>query len=206
MSININETANLILQKILELEQDFQQNKGIILTESDLHCLLFHKLYSLFSHHKKTSDFNIFGSPLHSEITFLNENGKLFYKPDITIIEPENYSIIHSISEVEIKNDEIYYKPTGSKKFEFGGSSIIIELKFCRDEKGITNITSYKRDLTKIRKIKKLVEKKGSNKVLGILAIFNKTDIETEEFEKFIQRNDGQNDIHVKYYTGKVKI
>lgn len=168
--------------------------------------MLFHKLYNLFNHKEKTFDCEIFGSSLHSEITFFNENGKLFYKPDITIIEPKNYSIIHSISDVIIKNDEFFYKPTASKKFSFGGNSIIIELKFCRDGNGISKIRRYQEDLRKIKKIKKLVEKNNGNKVYGILVIFNKTDKKTEELEKFIQKNDRRNDICVKYYTGKVKI
>lgn len=198
--------VNEILEKLHLLENEFQNNQGIILTESDLHCLLFHKLYNLFNHKEKTFDCEIFGSPLHSEITFFNETGKLFYKPDITIIEPKKYSIIHSISDVIIKNDELFYKPTASKKFSFGGNSIIIELKFCRDGNGISKIRPYQEDLRKIKKIKKLVEKNNRNKVYGIIIIFNKTDKKSEKFENFIKKNDGRNDICVKYYTGKVNI
>ncbi|MDK2978300.1 MAG: hypothetical protein PWP52_1014 [Bacteroidales bacterium] len=204
--MNFTEIRDQILVKLSDLEREYQQNKGIILTESDMHCLLFRKIYDLFDHSQNTFDTFIQGSPLHSEITFFNEKGKLFYKPDITIIKPDNYSIIHSISDVIIKDEEIFYKPTASKMFSFGGDAIIIELKFCRGEKGISKIRPYQEDLRKIKKIKKLVEQNSSSRMYGIIAIFNKTDKKSGEFEHFLGKNYSKNDIHVRYYTGKVEV
>ena len=43
----MKEIINNILKKLDDLELDFQNNKGIILTEYDLQCLLFHKIYDL---------------------------------------------------------------------------------------------------------------------------------------------------------------
>ena len=190
------------MEKLDELELEFQRNQGIILTEYDLQCLVFHKIYDLFDHHQETFDYHIKGSPLHAEIKFFNESGKLYYRPDITIIKPQNYSIIHSIAEFVIKDDEIKYKPTSSKEFEFGGDSIIIELKFCREKNGIAKIDSFKADLSKIKKIKRLVERDSISKVYGIVAIFNKTDKKIEKLQDFI--NLSEYDIKIKYYTGKV--
>lgn len=196
-----------ILQKLTELESEFQSNKGIILTESDLHCLLFRKIYDLFLHNVPTFNSEIKGSPLHSEIKFFNEKGKLEFSPDITIICPENYSIIHSIAEFVIKEDKIVYKPTSSKEFEFGGDSILIELKFCREKTGIKNISSFKRDLSKIRKIRKIVKGKDSKaNIYGIIAIFNKTDNKSEEFDKFLKYHQCEQDTLIRYYTGNVSV
>jgi len=200
----MREKYEQILEKLSEIELDFQENKGIILTECDLQCLLFHKIYELFAHNQETFNPQIKGSPLHSEIKFFNENGKLFYQPDITIINPDSYSIIHSIEDFTIKDDRIKYKPTSSKEFEFGGDAIIIELKFCRTKNGITKVGSFKDDLRKIKKIKKLVERNSQSKVYGIVAIFNKTDYISEEFDKFIKSHSANSDILVKYYTGKL--
>ena len=192
-----------ILEKLNELELDYQENKGIILTEYDLQCLLFHKIYDLFVHNQETVDSHIKGSPLHSEIKFFKENGKLFYRPDITIITPKDYSIIHSIAKFIIENDRIKYKPTSSKEFEFGGDSIIIELKFERKRSGITRVDSFRKDLEKIEKLKELIERNQQSKVYGIVAIFNKTDNKSKKFDEFIQSNNLNSDIKVKYYTGK---
>jgi hypothetical protein len=194
-----------ILEKLRELELEFQINQGIILTEYDLQCLVFHKIYDLFEHDQETFNPHIKGSPLHAEIKFFNENGKLYYRPDITIIKPENYSIIHSIAEFVIKDDKIKYKPTSSKEFEFGGDSIIIELKFCREKTGITKIDSFKADLRKIQKIKRLIERDNRSKVYGIVAIFNKTDKRIDKLQNFINSSEFDNDIMIKYYTGKVE-
>ena len=202
--MDMKEIFNDVIKKLKELESDFQENKGIILTEYDLQCLLFHKLYTLFEHNKETFDSHIKGSPLHTEIKFFNENRKLFYRPDITIIEPQNYSIIHSIAEVTIKNDgTIQNKKTPSKGFEFGGNSIVIELKFFRGKNGITGIENIKSDFEKIEKIKSLVERNGQNKVYGIVAVFNKTDKGKRKCIEYIESIDAESDIVVKYYTGK---
>jgi len=201
--MNMRNKFEEILGKLSELELDYQENKGIILTEYDLQCLLFYKLYDLFEHNQETFDPHIKGSPLHSEIKFFDENGKLYYQPDITIISPNNYSIIHSIAEFTIDDTKIKYKPTSSKEFEFGGDSIIIELKFCRNRKGIIKVDSYKKDLEKIKKIKELVERNSHNKVYGIVAIFNKTDCKSTIFDDFIRTNNILSDIKVQYYTGK---
>lgn len=197
----MNSRIENIIEKLDELEQIYQENKGIILTEYDLQCLVFHKIYDLFNHNQKTFDYHITGSPLHSEINFFDENGKLFYRPDITIIEPENYSIIHSISDISIKNERLIYKPTPSKEFEFGGNSIIIELKFCKNKNGIKIISEYEADLDKIKKIKRLVERDRNSKVYGLVVIFNKTDKKNRRFQEFINRD--EDDIKIKYYTGK---
>lgn len=197
---------NRILEKLSELELDFQKNQGIILTEYDLQCLVFHKIYDLFSHDMETFDPQIKGSPLHTEIKFFNDKGKLYYRPDLTIIKPDNYSIIHSIAEFVIKEDTIQYKPTSSKEFEFGGDSIIIELKYCRGKLGIRKTDSFKADLEKIREIKGLVEKDNSSKVYGIVAIFNKTDKTVSKFKDFVNSCENDNYIKIKYYTGKVDI
>lgn len=195
-----------ILDKLSELEFDFQYNQGIILTEYDLQCLLFHKIYELFSHDVNTFDADIKGSPLHAELKFFDDKGKLYYRPDLTIIKPENYSIIHSIAEFIIKDNKIHFKATSSKQFEFCGDSIIIELKYCRAKTGIRKIERFKADLKKIKEIKGLVERDGVTKVYGIVAIFNKTDKKSDELMDFIRSSENDDDIKVIYYTGKVKI
>ena len=197
---------NDVLKKLDELELEFQENKGIILTEYDLQCLLFCKLYHyhLLRHNEYTFDNNIKGSPLHTEISFFNENKKLSYRPDITIIETKNYSIIHSVADIiTIKDGYIQYDKTSSKGFEFCGDAIIIELKFIHDTNGIKQIRGIKNDYYKINKIKKLVERNGQNKVYGIVAVFNKTDRKSDECSNYIALRDNESDVRVKYYTGK---
>ena len=206
----MQEKVPLIIEKLQQLEADFQTNQGIILTEYDLQCLLFHKLYELFSHNLPTHDPDIKGSPLHAELKFFNENGKLYFRPDITILKPKNYSIIHSIGDFKITDDDriVYKKIALKKEFSFGGTAIIIELKFCRTKSGITsNINKYMDDIAKIKRIKRIVEARsnGRDKVYGFLVIFSKTNKRSTVFQEFINQNHGE-DIFVNYYTGNVEI
>lgn len=201
----MKEKYTKILEKLTEIEILFQNNQGIILSEDDLKCLLFYKLYDLYDHCLPTFNNEIKGSPLHSELKFFDEQGKLFFRPDILILNPENYSIKHSISDFKISQNRIIYKSTSSKEFEFGGDVIIIELKFCKSKGGIKTITSFAKDLDKIKKIKLLVEKNSQSKVLGLLAIFNKTDKTSNQFEQFISSSHFENDeVQAKYYSGMV--
>ncbi|PVD49984.1 hypothetical protein DC498_22505 [Terrimonas sp.] len=59
-----------ILSTIEELEMSFRENQAIILTEDDLKCLVFHKIYDLFLHNTLTFNTEIKGSPLHAELKF----------------------------------------------------------------------------------------------------------------------------------------
>ena len=196
MNFYLNEILEKVLEKLDELQSDFQENKGIILTEHDLQCLLFHKLYDLFTHDKETDDIEIKGSPLHCEIPFFDEERKLRLRPDIAIIDPKGYSIIHSI--------EDRYKETPSKEFSFYGDAIVIELKFCRAKRGITKIEGFENDFEKIKKIKGM---NSNNRIYGIVAIFNKTDKRSKIFDEFRQEAAKfEPDIKVRYYTGNIKI
>ncbi len=60
-----------------------------------------------------------------------------------------------------------------------GGSAILIELKFCREQSGINdaNILEYKTDLEKLKKLQEIVRirSNGFDQFYGVFAIFNKT-------------------------------
>lgn len=202
----MREKYHEILSKIEELEMSFRENQAIILTEDDLKCLVFHKIYNLFLHNIPTFNTEIKGSPLHAELKFFNEDGKLFFRPDIIILKPENYSIRHSIADFKIVGDKIIYEQTSSKEFEFGGDVILIELKFCRAKTGITDIRTFQKDLCKMNRIKQLIERDQRSKVLGLLAIFNKTNKKDDRFNQFISAFQSNSDIKVKYYSGMVDV
>jgi len=136
----------------------------------------------------------------------VNENNKLVFIPDIVLIDPKSLSILNSRSfKVNIK--EINRLP--SKGYVFGGDSIIIELKFCRNKSGITNsnISSYKRDIQKIRQIQNEVKRRTNNqrKVYGFFVVFNKTEKKHGKFTKFYKDTNSERDIEIIYKSGKVK-
>mgnify|MGYP001182291918 CR=1 FL=1 len=197
-----------IIEKLQEIEKEYKMSQALILSESDFKCHLFRKLYTMLNHSQKTMDLNVSGSPLHTEIKFFDENGKLTLVPDITILSPKELSIFHSVSKFKITRNGIKYQTTSSKEFEFGGNSVIIELKFCKDKFGIrkNNLSSYIRDLDKILNIQKIVNisSNGENQVLGVFAVLNKTDNKVKEFDEFMTSNANHKRLKVFYGTGMV--
>jgi hypothetical protein len=193
-----------IVTEINNLEQEFRRSKGLILSEDDLKCHLFRKIYPLLDHCQQTMDINIFASPLHTEIKFFDENGKLSLVPDITILKPNDLSILHSV-EYKVTRNGIKPKGTSSKGFEFGGDTIIFELKFCKTRKGISKkkLMTYLCDIEKIKRLQNIITTRsgGSNKIFGIFVIFNKTNKKVREFDEFISLSQNISDLKVIYGT-----
>lgn len=196
---------NAIITRIKELEIEFQSSQGLILSESDLKCNIFRKIYSLFEHSVITMDNGILASPLHSELKFFDMEDNLKIIPDITILDTNNLSIFHSIK-YEITSHGIkYLKPTG-KQFEFGGDAYILELKFCKNKHGISrkNYIFYKKDIEKIKRLQEIVNIRsdGGNKIFGLFAVFNKTNKRPDYFDELFDSDSEY--LKIVYCSGKV--
>lgn len=205
----INEKlVSRIVTEIKYLEEEFQSNQAMILTEDDLKCNLFSRLKAIMPSKMPSFNKDVYGSPMHSEVKFYDENRHLTLVPDITIVHPMHLSIFHSVefSIETTRNPEFGKLP--SKSFELGGDTIIIELKFCRNTNGIPDddINSYQADIDKIIKLQNIVRKRsfGNDKLFGIFAMFNKTDLGKDKFDAFMKKNNSVKDICVLYNTGKV--
>ena len=121
-----------IEEMIRGLEKEYQKTQGLILTEDDLKCLIYQKLSAmkeLFAQ-KQTEDNNIFGCYVHTEVSWFDDNDRLTIKPDITILDPADMSILHMCkSSLRLP----------SKQFNFTGKAILLEMKFIRNKTGIRN-------------------------------------------------------------------
>lgn len=197
--------VEIIEQIVKEIEIEFQDSQGLILTEDDLKCHLFRKLYPHFNHSMNSMDSNIKASPLHAELKYFDCYDVLTKRPDLAIFQTENLSILHSVNH-EIDKVGIKYNHSSGKEFEFSGNSVIFELKFCRNRNGINkrHIDSYKKDILKIRELQMNtnIKSKGTNKILGIIVIFNKTDKKTGIFAELFDLQDES--LKIIYGTGKV--
>lgn len=180
-----------ILIKVSELEQEYQESKGLILTEDDLKCHLFSKLNSLVNGSFETMDSGIRTSPLHSELKFFDEDGELKLRPDLCIIEPNELSILHSVN-LTVDSQGFRYESTSGKEFEFSGNAIIIELKFCKNKRGINrgHIRTYEKDIEKIKRLQNIINtnSNGRNEIIGIFIVFNKTNIKSSSFEELLSQ------------------
>ena len=86
----------------------------------------------------------ILGTMIHTEVSWFDEHGKLRIKPDITILEPGQLSVIRSMRKGY---------PLPNKGFNFEGGSMSFELKFIRNRARVTSACTRaaQRDLDEIR-------------------------------------------------------
>ena len=190
-------------RKIYEIESEYQATKGLILTEDDLKCILYHKLNEIdeLSEKRETQGPGILANSIHTEVSWYDRNGKLTIKPDITVLEPKNLSILHKCFEPDSKPP--------SKQYEFHGKAIIFELKFIRNKTGIRKTTlnsRIKKDYEKIKGLFSRLKSQGKeDELFCYFVIVNKTDIKCKEFDRYINQNRRKNRYKIFYLTGKVK-
>lgn len=191
-----------IINKSLQiLEMEWQDSQGLLLSEDDFKHHLLRIMYQnkVFLEKTVTRDLDIKGSPIHSEINFFDENQELKIKPDISILNPENLSIAHSLQKFVFKNGRLIYANTTGKSFEFTGEAIVIELAFIKKNNGIT----HKRDIEKIRedfnKINQLIRING-NSIKGFIAVFSKSNNYSKEFGDL--KSEIANNSSIQFYWG----
>ncbi len=132
-----------INSKIQELANEYRANPGIILTETDMQCLLYKKFLEISI--LNTLDDSKDGYKtyaVHTELSWFDISGKLTLKPDITILIPDYLTVT--------KHKNINF-PTKGYVFEGGG--IIFELKFNRYKSMKSFIKYIKQDLEKIDRL-----------------------------------------------------
>lgn len=176
---------------ILSIGDEYRRNQGLILTEDDLAGLIYGRLRSFFlSPHTanksglrwcmRTQDRRIRASPVHLEVPWYDAEGSLRIRPDITILEPNQLSILHRYG------DGLRLP---SKQFEFAGNAIIMELKFVRQKTGILENTmkAIRSDFNKIQD--SLVAHENTNlrgRLYCFFVVFNKTDKRCTSFDRHL--------------------
>ena len=196
----------VVSEKVTCLEEEYKNVQGLILSESDLKCLIYRKLYDCFYNPQSTIDRNIKSIPIHTEIPWYDEKEKLTIRPDITILNPKNISITRGVS-IRLKQGKLIYGNLPSKGFEFSGPAVVLEIKFNKNKTGITksNVKKFQDDVTKMLKLAKRRNRPREDKdVFGILIIFNKTNKYVEEFKRFRDQYSKNPCLHIIYCTGNV--
>lgn len=196
-----------VVAQIRELEQEFRDNKALLLTEDDVQSHLFCRLKSCYPDYLDTMNRGVKSISIHSEVKFYDRNGKLTLIPDLCIIPPGELSIYASVLYGTTPRTKLRRNRLPSKQFEFSGDSLAIELKYCRKKGGINakDIAQFQKDFDKLRGLRDLRHERteGRNHLLGVLAIFNKTDKGRGLVEAFIQHNAHEH-IQILYCTGGV--
>jgi len=189
------------------IEEDYQRTQGLILSEHDLQCLLYHRLFEYFSEPEPTIDVRIQGVALHAEISWYDENGKLYIRPDITVLDPTKMSILHGIT-VRMRDGQWNYGREPAKGFQFdAGRAILIEIKLCHERNGPTNgdIHKFRRDVAKLERLMERLNIGRDAQIRSIFVIFNKTDNRRPEFDAFLSESSEIPNLTVIYGTGLVE-
>jgi hypothetical protein len=200
-------TVDTILLEIKQLEKEYNDCPGMILTEDDLKCQLFSLIKNKVPMKTPTINSGVDGSSLHSEVKFFDEDENLTLIPDLCIIDPTHMSVFHSV-EFEVKRKTAKFKKYSSKNFEVGGSAILIELKFCRKHTGIddADILKYKEDLNKMIRLNGIINNRsqGRDEIYGIFVVFNKTNIGNEKYEHLKTEYHDSQFLSMFYGTGNL--
>jgi hypothetical protein len=194
------------------LKREYSQAPASILTEDDLKCLLHAKLSRLVAFRRRvpTMDGRIFGSAVHAELSWYDENRRLRIRPDITITEPECLRILHGYGGPVLDPFNSQFggfrrtAPLPSKQYEFGGNAITFELKFARE--GITDamMELIRKDFAKMKRLFGILDRRGQgDSVFSYLVIFNKLPqrIQDTPLEKFMRRHEAGPRHKVLYRT-----
>lgn len=123
-----------VKKAIIKLQQEYNLNRGMLLTEGDLECHLFNKLLhedELKGYHNSKNDSfrntntgsELKTSYVHSQVTWFKPDQKSGFEVDLTICNPKLLEVI---------NIELFEQYT-SKGFAYDGPCIAIEVKFIRD-------------------------------------------------------------------------
>lgn len=192
--LNIDDIARCVV----EIEEEFRITPGLILSEDDAKCLLFGKLQSCLisqlQHSLPTSDVNTLASPLHTEIKFLDRNGKLSIRPDLTLLDTNALCIGESRDGFSIDR----------KGFVFFGSALAIEIKFCKAKRGITNpfVASIRKDCEKLLDLQeRLYPSNELPTFKGVAVVFSRRNRASQLFYDLQEEFAGNGNVQLLYAT-----
>ncbi len=183
----MNLSENMAVRSAIEakincLAQEYRRHKALILTERDLQCQLYNRLSKipLLAGNHQTADSGVTGPRVHADLSWFDENWRLSIIPDISILEVDKLSISRSVGGVRLP----------SKQFSFGGSAIVLEVKFCRNKCGITDAyckSQINKDIDKIdRLMSKLAGENTPNSLFCYYVVFSKSEKYGSDFNELI--------------------
>ncbi|MFM7424312.1 MAG: hypothetical protein ACKO7W_04845 [Elainella sp.] len=201
-------TLSDIERFVFEVQKEYQNIQGLILSEHDAQCLLFGKIQT----HLLSNNFlsipsddttpQIFVSPLHTEIRFLDDNNKLLISPDITILD-KGIRLIREPNEREGAS-----KIIKSKGFVFYCSALVIELKFCKNKTGITPAFTRKieQDCEKIDGLRRLYSENQPETLNGCVIVFSRSNRKCQEFDDLMMRYSNHPVVRILYATAGLNL
>lgn len=148
---------------INKLIRKFSRYPNLFLTEADLRCYLVAELLKspYFLSRQRTKD-NSWSIPVHSEVRWYGESGKLKYRSDVVILDP-----------TDLRVKEKFFK-LPSKGYGFNKFWIIIELKLRRVTKNKSDNKFLKEIRGEISRLKNIRRDTRNRRARYYLLCFDK--------------------------------
>lgn len=131
-----------VISCIKEIQKDFNDNKGLLLTEGDLECELYRRINDkpIFSKRLKCKNSDWKTGFIHSQVTWFKPDKESGFEVDLTLLNP---------LKLDIQTFELaQHYP--NKGFFYDGEAVAIELKFLRDNREGKISNDAQRDYIKI--------------------------------------------------------
>ncbi|WP_322489410.1 hypothetical protein [Chloroflexus sp.] len=190
-----------IEEALLRVRVLYQQVPGLILTESDLKCVLYKELSDIpfLTQPAMTYDC-LYATPIHTEVSWFDEQGALTITSDLVILDPRHLRLLEqplghekamlSRQRVALRREQgaRNWQPLPNKKYEFGGTAINFELKFARA--GMDRIfKDIQDDHDKIKRLEHVLETNGSHsEVFHYIVIFSRFKNRSNRFSEWVRR------------------
>jgi hypothetical protein len=131
---------------IKQLANEFKTNPYDFLSESDVKCRLFMILSrdNALSSLKPTNDGKQI-SPLHSEVSYFDRNGKLLFHVDLSAIDPGTTDVYSKSGKGEVRF---------AKGYRAGECYLAIEIKLNKSTNKRKMIADWEKDMRKLADIK----------------------------------------------------
>jgi hypothetical protein len=138
--------AGIVERSIQELITEFKGNPYNFFSESDVKCRLFMILCR--DDHirtlKRTRDGKMI-SPLHTEVSFFNDSGKLLFHVDLSVVEPETTDVYSTATSDGMRL---------SKGYNAGECFIAVEIKLNKMLDKNRMLTTWQKDMRKLENIR----------------------------------------------------
>ncbi len=182
--MDIKKENKFIIECIDDLEKSYQENQALIISESDLKCQLYLRLFNNYGVCRENGEENIKGPAIHTELSWFNKKEKLNIIPDISIMDPNYLRII----------TPLHGKKLPSKNCVFYGSeAILFELKFIKFKSGITinATTKIQKDIDKIKELyeKFLLNSDNRTPFFCYFLVFTKVNKRCKQFEDLMKED-----------------